>query len=38
LFPHDWMLRGALAMDKGRLLGDNYGFQVSIIKSGILAK
>jgi hypothetical protein len=25
-------------MDKGRLLGDNYGFQLSIIKTGILAK
>ena len=37
-FPHDWMVRGALAMDKGRLLGDNYGFQLSIIKTGILAK
>ena len=26
LFPHDWMLRGALAMDKGRLLGEKIGF------------
>ena len=35
---HGWQFRGALAMDKGRLLGDNYGAQLTIIKSGILAK
>lgn len=37
-FPHDWLVRCALAMDKGKLLGDNYGFQVSIIKTGILTR
>lgn len=31
-----WMLRGALAMDSGTLLGDNYGVQFTLIKNGIL--
>lgn len=33
-----WSLKGCLAMDKGKLLGDNYGAQLTIVKSGILAK
>ena len=35
---HGWILRGALGMDQGKLLGDNYGAQLSIVKSGIFAK
>ena len=31
-----WTLRGALAMDSGTLLGDNYGVQLTLIKNGIL--
>lgn len=38
LLKDGWQLKGALAMDKGRLLGDNYGVQLTIIKFGILAK
>lgn len=37
-FCKGWQVRGALALDKGKLLGDNYGAQLTIIKSGILAK
>jgi hypothetical protein len=37
-FCKGWQVRGALAMDKGKLLGDNYGAQLTIIKTGILAK
>ena len=37
-FPLGWQVRGAIALDRGRLLGDNFGVQVSIVKSGILAK
>lgn len=33
-----WSLKGGLAMDKGKLLGDNYGAQLTVVKSGILAK
>ncbi|SHL05546.1 capsule assembly Wzi family protein [Xylanibacter ruminicola] len=33
-----WSVRGALAMDSGKLLGDNFGAQISIAKSGIFAK
>ncbi len=33
-----WSARGAIAMDKGKLLGDNFGVQLSIVKSGVLAK
>lgn len=29
-------MRGALGMDFGRLMGDNYGMQITIAKSGIL--
>lgn len=35
---HGWSLRGAFGMDQGKLLGDNYGAQLSIVKSGIFAK
>lgn len=31
-----WAVRGAFALDQGALLGDNVGFQVTFIKSGIL--
>ena len=31
-----WSMRGALGMDFGRLMGDNYGMQITIAKSGIL--
>ena len=37
-FSHGWNVKGALAMDSGRMRGDNYGVQVSIIKSGFLGK
>lgn len=33
--PSGWQLCGALAMDKGRLLGENYGVQLRIIKTGV---
>ena len=33
-----WSLRGALGLDKGKLLGDNFGAQFTVVKSGILAK
>ena len=38
LFNRGWSLSGAFGLDKGKLLGDNYGFQLTIAKSGILAK
>ena len=37
-FCKGWQVRGALALDRGGLLGDNYGAQLTIIKTGILAK
>ena len=33
-----WSLRGALGMDFGKLLGNNYGVQLTIAKNGILIK
>lgn len=30
-----WSLKGAFAMDAGKLRGDNYGFQLSVVKSGL---
>ena len=33
-----WSLRGALGMDFGQLMGDNYGVQLTIAKNGILKK
>ena len=38
LFQKGWCLRGAFGMDQGQILGDNYGIQISIVKSGIIAK
>lgn len=35
--PKGWTVRGAYAMDFGRLLGDNHGFQLTISKSGWLS-
>lgn len=36
---HDgWSIRGAFGIDQGKLLGNNYGAQLSIVKSGIFAK
>ena len=36
--PKGWSLRGAFGMDQGKLLGDNYGIQLSIAKTGLLKK
>ena len=33
-----WILRGALGMDFGKLMGNNYGVQLTIAKNGILKK
>ncbi len=33
-----WQFRGALAFDKGDLIGDNLGFQLTISKTGLLSK
>ena len=33
-FAHDWKVRGAYAMDFGRILGNNAGFQLTVSKSG----
>ena len=33
-----WSLRGALGMDFGELMGDNYGVQLTIVKNGVLKK
>ena len=33
-----WSMRGAFAFDKGRILGDNVGAQLTIVKSGIFTK
>ena len=33
-----WSLRGALGMDFGELMGDNYGVQLTIVKNSILKK
>ena len=35
---NNWALRGAWAMDRGKLLGDNQGIQLTITKSGLLTK
>ena len=34
-FSHGWSLKGAFALDAGKLRGDNYGFQLSVVKSGL---
>mgnify|MGYP003314039386 FL=1 len=31
-----WSLKGAFALDRGKLLGDNTGFQVTIAKKGLI--
>ncbi|MGN0086333.1 MAG: capsule assembly Wzi family protein [Alloprevotella sp.] len=33
-----WSVKGAFGLDRGRLLGDNTGFQLTIAKSGLLVK
>jgi hypothetical protein len=33
-----WSIRGAYAMDFGKIRGDNAGFQLTITKTGILTK
>ena len=34
-FCHNWNVKGAFALDHGKILGNNYGGQVTISKSGI---
>lgn len=37
-FPHQWRLQGAYGMDFGKILGGiNYGFQLTISKSGVFS-
>ena len=38
LFPKGWHVKAALGMDSGKIYGDNYGIQLSIIKSGIFTR
>ena len=33
-----WSLSGGFGMDKGKLRGDNYGVQLTLVKSGIIRK
>jgi hypothetical protein len=33
-----WSMRGALGMDFGKLMGNNYGLQLTIAKSGIIER
>ncbi len=33
-----WQFRGALAFDKGDLIGNNFGFQLTVSKVGLLSK
>ena len=33
-----WLVKGALAMDNGKLRGESYGVQLSVIKTGIIGK
>ncbi len=35
---HNWQLRGAYAMDFGKILGNNAGMQITLSKSGLLEK
>ncbi|MGI6231544.1 MAG: capsule assembly Wzi family protein [Prevotella sp.] len=37
-FPKGWYVKGAAGMDMGGLLGHNYGFQLTVSKSGLLQK
>lgn len=34
-FPHQWTVTAAYGLDSGKLLGHNYGFQLTITKNGI---
>jgi hypothetical protein len=34
-FNHNWNVKGAFALDRGKILGNNYGGQITISKSGI---
>ena len=36
--PRGWLVKGAYGMDMGGLLGHNYGFQLTVSKSGIISK
>ena len=31
-----WSIKGAVAADFGKLRGDNFGFQLSIVKTGLI--
>ena len=33
-----WSMRGALGMDFGKLMGNNFGLQLTIAKNGIIKK
>ena len=33
-----WSVRGALGLDFGKLMGDNYGVQFTIARNGIIKK
>lgn len=35
---HGWGLRGAVAADFGKLRGDNFGVQLSVVKTGLFGK
>ena len=35
---HGWLVKGAFAMDNGKLRGESYGVQLSVIKTGIIGK
>lgn len=37
-FKHNWQLRGAYAMDFGKILGNNTGIQFTLSKSGLIGK
>ncbi|MBP3776177.1 MAG: hypothetical protein IJ552_03340 [Prevotella sp.] len=34
--PHNWLLKGSLGMDSGKIYGENYGIQLTVTKTGIL--
>jgi hypothetical protein len=37
--PRDgWSIRGAVGMDSGKLRGNNFGFQLGVVKTGWLSK
>ena len=35
---YGWLVKGAFAMDNGKLRGESYGVQLSVIKTGIIGK